>query len=206
MSQTEKTRVKVHIDINSGELDIDAPVEQYADIVSKISEIIPKLRDATQANVGETSSSGTAQSDKKGVSNSSETGETKKRKASSSGTKSKLGAAKYNDFRPFKLEGIDDHAEMELKEFYDEKKPKSQDEQVAVIVYKLAALLKREALNYDEIYQGFRLAQETHPPKSMAGVISNMSNKMLVERLGDGVRLKIQGTDLVEKMLPRPSK
>ena len=195
-------RVRVKLDVKTGELEVDSPASQYGEVVRQVSALIPALRQAHVDAKGEERGSSEVHE---------ETDATKRKPKSPKSTRpnngsgrGSLGATRYDDFQPIKL-GIDDKAELELKGFYETKKPKGQEEQVAVIIYKLSKLLGKERLNYDQIYQGFRIAGEAHPPRSMAGVVSNMGTKMLAERETDGVRLKIQGVDLVEKQLPRKS-
>lgn len=200
MTDIGDERVRIKLDIKTGELEVDSSAAQFTEVVKQISDLIPSLRQAQKATQATTGTGETNIEERADVEGPRR--RTRASKAPNGNNRGALGATRYQDFQPIKL-GISDQAEIELQEFYKLKQPKGQEEQVATIILKLASLLGRDRLNYDQIYQGFRVVAEAYPPKSLAGVVSNMATKMLIEREADGIRLKIQGVDLVEKELPR---
>ncbi|MDZ4865971.1 MAG: hypothetical protein SGI91_01505 [Alphaproteobacteria bacterium] len=197
-------RIRFRVDLKSGELEVDASADKFDDVVEKVSKIIPSLTKGYEASRSSEQAPDDTTPDEKPGAGSSRRARPRASRPSGQRT-SPLGAGKYRDFQPIKL-GVGDAAEVELRKFYELKKPKGQDEQVSVLVYKLRELLAKDHVNYDQIYQAYRIVGEDHPPKSLAGVISNMQGKMWVDRDDNGIRLKIQGVDLVEKQLPRTVK
>lgn len=193
------SQVRVKISLGGAEIEFYGPATLLHETLETAKSLVEQLAGLPQnpASVGEDNIAA--------VPRTSNKPKKPKRSTSSPTTKapgtSKLGPGQYKDFKPIKL-GLSDKQEQELISFFKSKNPNSQNEKVATTMYKLSELLGAEHLSYDQIHQGLRIIQ-TDIPKSLAGVISNMSSALLAERSEEGMRLKISGTDLVEKSLPK---
>lgn len=90
----------------------------------------------------------------------------------------------------------------EVKNFYDEKMPSGQNEQVAVFVAKLSKILDRKGFDGNEIHSAFKsLGIKT--PANLMGVLGNMASLGLGHTSDGKFQLDFKGQQLVDIELPR---
>lgn len=100
---------------------------------------------------------------------------------------------------------LNEEQRTQLADFYREKAPQKQNDQVAVLTFKLQELLGREAFDGHEIHTAYQVVG-TKTPANLNGVFGNMSG----EGLGSLVEKKwtptFKSSDLVKHDLPPKSK
>ena len=73
--------------------------------------------------------------------------------------------------------GLTDEQSRELRAFYKEKEPKTQNDIVCVVAFKLRKFLSRDVFTTDDIFSGLRIIGGVTTPKDLRAVFKNISNK-----------------------------
>lgn len=89
----------------------------------------------------------------------------------------------------------------QLKAFFEEKQPKSQNDQALVLMKGLQTALGKKTFSYNELFTAFR-SVGAPVPKSLGGVIGNLRLETLVIGTGDELTLHYTGEDHVDHQLP----
>lgn len=100
---------------------------------------------------------------------------------------------------------LDQDQRKSLKSFFDEKDPSNQNNQVAVLAYKLKDLLKRDGFDGHEIHTAFQ-AVGKKTPANLSGVFGNMATIDLGKVVEKKWTPNFKSDDLVNHDLPAASK
>jgi hypothetical protein len=189
--------MKISISIYDGTVDIDADPEHITAATDHALRLIAELSSvkrpsppqAQQNNEVETMNADNAEA----VEDSSNTKAKQKRR----GTSKSKSWQYIHDL-------VDKSGWKKIHEYYEEKKPKTQNEQVAVFCAILRELTKRDSFDGHEIHSCFKaLGKKT--PANLAGVFSNMGIDGLGHSSEGKFHLDFKGEQLVEHDLPRSS-
>lgn len=197
--------VSVKINLSTGQLEVESPDESLAQVFEHVAAILPALRENSDVEASEHQQPEDAPQLPDSGNAAKEPKKRKPRQRRPTGDPGsggrRVGTPFYKDFIPFNL-GIGDAKEIELAEFFESKKPNGNKNKVLVIIYKLSELINKN-LSYDDIYQGLRLAKDSEPPANMSAVVGKLIEDNLISKEENGVRIKVQGSDYVEKSLPK---
>lgn len=190
------TQVKIRIDLATGVVDIEAPVEEYVEVLAQVREALPGL---VKARGGSTTTEAPSTRDaedssKKGSSNS----KSKRTRRSSGSAKETYNVAKL---------GLDEDERQALRDFYVEKNPGAQHDQIAVLMYWFQSHTNRQQMSKDEIFTAFRTVEAKVPAK-ISSVLGNMTSQLqwaTAEGSGN-FKLTHVGEDHVKYSLPKESK
>jgi hypothetical protein len=97
---------------------------------------------------------------------------------------------------------LEEAQRKQLREFYSEKGAANQNEQVAVLAFKLSDLTKREAFSGDEIHTAFQTVG-VKTPKNLMAVFGNMTADGLGNMADKKFKPNFKCDDLVKHDLPR---
>jgi len=190
------TQVKVHIDLATGVVDIEAPAEEYAAVLAQVGEVLPALAKARSGGSATTEvpAQGAPDTSKKSSSES----KSKSARRSTGGTKETYAKVDL---------GLEENQPQDLRDFYAEKSPKAQHDQIAVLMYWFQSNTARHQMSRDEIFTAFRTVDAKVPAK-IGSVISNMTSKFQwATAEGSGMyKLTHVGEDHVKFNLPSKSK
>ena len=199
--------VSIKIDLQTGSLEITAPESALDRVFEKVQGLLPKLQVAVQGghlvpDLPEVSTNETETPETKRTSQSREPirrrAKPKTRQISETGNTVRLGTPFYKDFTPFNL-GVGDQIEIEFSSLYKTAAPSKGKDKVLIACYIANKYLNKDRFTYDDIYQILRTAGESAPPKNLSAVTGPLSDENLIAKEADGLRVKIQGIDKVEK-------
>lgn len=192
--------IKIQIDLNSGSLLIDAPQEALTDIFQQLEVFLPCLTNAQSA----------FQQD-----NSPENGEEEKaqhehvptepQKTQQKPTPAKKNSKKIESYRVTDL-GLDEGKRDSLREFYRNKKPGNQKEQLLVIMNWLSDQANISEVSKEDVFTGLKIVDEIIPAR-ISSVMSNLQIDGYIFPAGGGkYTLHHTGEDYVKRKLPKESK
>jgi hypothetical protein len=175
--------VHIRINLSAGEVDVEAPVENLQDVISKteglFSRLITLFDPATEPIKGRRNGN-PPDEQKGGPPDEAKAGlvpdETRKGKSKSSGKKETYSTVSL---------GIDVEQRQSFKTFYSDKKPSGQNDQVITIMYWLQENAGISLFNKDQLATGFRTVGEKVPGK-ISSVLSNLMGKGWVVSRGSG--------------------
>src|SRR5262245_55160930 len=181
--------VKLEIDLSSGKIQVECAATSLDAVLQKVEGLLPKLSTAKGAVVfpkpaplrdaGSTTSVSAQLGDKP--------------------TRPKRKAGVYEMVRL----GLTMDQARALNDFYKEKNPKSQNDQILVVMYWLAQELDRKVVDADEIFTAIRNVANAKAPARIESVMSNLVMDNKAARDGNGkIRLTHIGEDYVTKDLP----
>ena len=98
--------------------------------------------------------------------------------------------------------GLDENSRSALREFYSEKNPKSQNEQLLVVMDWLKRNAGKNSVTKDEIYTALRTV-EAKIPARIPSVLSNLGIEGKITGDADGYRIHHTGEDFVKFNLPK---
>ena len=184
--------VRVRIDIAAGSIEVEAPADAYADVFDKVSEVLPRLVTAHGL------SAEPAESDNAQETKGAETAAKNKRtKRSSGGSKESY---KITDL------GLTEEERVQLREFFQEKKPGAQHDQIAVLMAWLKKEKEKSQMKKDDVFTAFRTVDAKVPAK-ISAVLGNMVGLGWATNVGDGAyELTHVGEDHVKFDLPPKKK
>ncbi|MGK2286903.1 hypothetical protein [Pedomonas sp. V897] len=122
--------------------------------------------------------------------------------------KSKNGGTAKAEWALVKELNLRPEGKKSFYEFIDEKKPKSNEDKYAVIVYYLQHILKLPAVSINEVGTVFRLVPAWREPKSvMTGLRVAASRKATIDTSNfEDIKTTPHGRNFVEHDLPAPEK
>jgi hypothetical protein len=97
---------------------------------------------------------------------------------------------------------LDEKGRAALKEFYNQKQPNGQNEQVAVLTYKLKELTGRPGFNGNEVYTALQVVG-ARTPGNLAAVFGNMATSGYGRIVDKAFHPGFKTDDLVKLDLPR---
>lgn len=160
--------IKLKIDVLEGTLEVECSREDFEAVMSHAEKVLEKFNKTK--TVAAERDEPTSESSDGTVSDAAEPVEDQQapRKA-----KRKKGVKKTANWKIVD-DLLDAPQREQLKAFFAEKAPKRQNDQVAVLAFKLKELLGRDAFDGNEIHTAFR-AVGVKTPKSLTSVFSNMA-------------------------------
>jgi len=195
---TEEKRITLKIDIKSGTIEIDAPVDSFDQAVEKTKELTDSLDLRSAARSTPSSSpEKVVSSEKPAVAPDGAKSKSKSTKATASTARS----GRIGSFEPLR-DLLNEEQQKRIRDFVAKKSPTEQSDEVLVAMYEGEKLLERQGFSYNEIYTFMWRAGIDPLPKALDVVLQRLMSEQLVEKSGDGYFLKFLGQSRVEKDLP----
>lgn len=200
MADSDK-RISLKIDINSGIIEIDAPVESFDQAIEKTRELTDSLDLGKRMPASGETANGAERTPLEKATSGRERGQNKSSKPSSStGRSGRLGS--FNPIRDL----LTEEQEKSIREFKIEKAPVDQSDEILICMHQGEELLGKQGLNYNEIYTLMWRAGIEPLPKALDVVLQRLMKEQSIERGNDGYVLKFLGRQRVERELPLPAK
>jgi hypothetical protein len=208
--------VRIRLDLSAGTVDVEAPPESLDSVFEKLGAFIPQLADAYSAFSGGTTdddeSTDEAELDEADDSTGSDTDSSEEPATAASGrsTASRRAEGKAKDkyretYKSVDLK-LDEGQRDKLRQFFSDKSPKGQSDQILTIMYWLDKEGHLPAVNKDEIYTAYRTVDAPVPGR-IGSVLSNLRIAGQVVARDDGrYALHHVGEDYVKYKLPKKSK
>jgi hypothetical protein len=190
--------VKMKIDVKSGVIDIESDAETF-DVVSKqAAELLDKfskieLQGGREAVAEANTPTSTAGNEAETDNQSSQRSRTRKRKGS--------GPAKLANWQIVD-ELLSEDQMKELRDYYATKSPKKQNDQVAVLIYKLKELTGRDGFDGNEVHTAFQIV-DVSTPKNLTAVFGNMATDGLGKSVDKKFTPNFTLDDLVKRKLKK---
>lgn len=199
----EEGRISLKIDVNTGTIELDAPVDSFEHAIAKTKELTDSLdlRRGNQPNVVQAP-------EKQTVADSPPANTVGSQRERSRGRSSKASAStgrsgRLGSFKPVH-DLLSEEQQVEIRRFMEEKRPEEQADKVQVAIFKGEELLERQGFNYNEVYTLLWRAGVDPLPKAVDVVIQKLMQEQMVEKGEHGFFLKFLGRNRVEKELPEP--
>lgn len=196
--------VTIQMNMTNGEILIQAPAESLDTIFDKLQAFLPSMMAVHEKFADED----TMQNDaSQGIENDTKSTEPSKDSMQDpivkSGAKKKRSAAskKPESYKMAEL-GLDEQQRQSFREFYNSKSPKSQNEQILVVMYWLKNDGEKAVLSKDDIYTGLKIV-DAKVPARISSVLSNLGIEGRTTSDGDGYHLHHTGEDFVKFDLPK---
>lgn len=189
-------QAKISIDLSTGKVDIEAPVNSLSEIFDHLEGLLPKLGYLTEPDkVDEEKLVEHESSDPEngGKAEEPETPSKPKRRT--------RGAGKPESYKAVDL-GLSQEERTEFKSFYESKSPKTQSDHLIVVIYWLLKNTAREKLTVDEIFTGLRTVGEK-VPKRISSVLSNLAIASFITKENNEPKILHIGEDYVDRELPK---
>lgn len=162
---------KIAVDLRARTFEIEVPDERVDDILSRLEGLF-KLPNPT----GEVTSSDSSPHQSAGDENSSPAEETDGESDGTQPAKRRRGngkgVAKVRSYQLVELNLTSDQR-SQIREFFSQKAPAGQNEQVAVLAVKLKEFLQKNNFSAGEIHSAFKIV-DLPTPKNMMAVFGNM--------------------------------
>ncbi|TET21258.1 MAG: hypothetical protein E3J71_10535 [Candidatus Stahlbacteria bacterium] len=184
--------IKIHIDLSTGSVDIEAPASALDDVFIKLETFLPRL---SQAHEQKSIPSKEAE-----IKEEPTAKPTKEKPSKGKGARK----SKPQDLEKVEL-GLDDKQKGELQKFWEEKSPKIQNEKVLTIIYWLTQNTEKKYFSLNETYTALRLVGSP-VPASLFGVFINLDLAGLAERKKETCKILPKGENVVIHELPRKPK
>ncbi|MGX8701809.1 hypothetical protein [Caproiciproducens sp.] len=196
--------VTIQLNITTGEILIQAPAESLDTIFSKLESFVPNMVEVHEKLVSDEPNEKNDTQNSPDDENSDKTkdnlppvedvkGGSKKKRSSSS--------KKPESLKMVEL-GLEETQRQDFRKFYTDKNPKSQNEQILVIMYWLKNNANKNAFSKDEIYTGLRTV-DAKVPTRISSVLSNLGIDGKIISNDDGFHLHHTGEDFVKFDLPK---
>lgn len=194
--------MKVSVDFEAGRFEIEGPPSEVKELIQTLSSLFysrdrkarPSAGDSSEPSKEETPtnvpSKDEAADQSSGPAKQQEP--TKKRSRKSKG--------KSKDYRVIDL-GLNETQRSKLREFFAEKAPSRQNDQVATVGAYLKRELGRNAFSYDEIFTALKIA-DSKIPRNLPAVVGNMESEGIADRAEDGIQVTFATDDHVKFNLP----
>lgn len=193
--------VTIQLNMTNGEIHIQAPAESLDTIFDKLEAFLPKLADIRTEYVPDKADSITVEEDDHSVSAAEKSEHTDVLSKNSTKRKRTSSSKKAETFNMVEL-GLDENSRSALREFYSEKNPKSQNEQLLVVMDWLKRNAGKNSVTKDEIYTALRTV-EAKIPARISSVLSNLGIEGKITGDADGYRIHHTGEDFVKFNLPK---
>lgn len=195
---TDEKRISLKIDIKSGTIEIDAPVDNFDQAIEKTKELTDSL------DLGSAGRSHQPQQRSEAVASETSASNTDGARAkpkTSKATASTARSGRIGSFEPLR-DLLNEEQQKHIRDFVSKKSPKEQGDEVLVAMYEGEKLLGRQGFSYNEIYTLMWRAGIDPLPKALDVVLQRLMSEQLAEKSGDGYFLKFLGQSRVEKDLP----
>ncbi len=160
---------RISVDLNQRSFEIEVPDQNVESVLNLIGELFSKLSPLGAAPAMAKSKDFAAvgspapDADDQGTMDSSKS--KKKRSGSKAGAKAKV---------PELIDlGLTPEQRIEMVEFFEEKAPKGQNDQVATLGVMLKKFLGKSEFNIDEMHSAFKVVQKA-TPRNLIAVFGNM--------------------------------
>lgn len=197
------TNISLKIDIAQGTVELDCAPQDLEAVISSAERVLAKLLSSPRGPLKREEPLAAAP-------NAGQPDDNEEDEAEAAGAKGKPKAKRKKGTGHAKNWRVIDNLlneeqRQELREFYSLKVPGSQNEQVAVLAYKLNEILGRESFDGDEIHTAFQaVGQKT--PANLSGVFGNMAGKGLGRIVEKKWTPNFKSGDLVKHDLPAKKK
>ena len=188
--------VRIQLDLASGTVSIEAPPESLDSVFEKLESFLPQLADAyadfapLDADDGDDGEEG---------SGAAETSSATPNPKAKRGTRRDSSKETY---RSVDL-GLNESQRNAFRQFYADKTPKGQNDQVLTIMYWLQREAGTASLDRDQIFTGFRTV-DAQVPGRIGSVLSNLRIAGMIVPQDDGKYvLHHVGEDYVKFKLPK---
>lgn len=163
------SQIKLHLDVTEGSLDLECSGEDFEAVMTRVEGMMKNLanvprRKPVAAVEGFSENEDTAEADGPGTVD----------KPAKKPKRRKGGGHSANWQVVDNL--LDDDQRGKLKQFFIEKAPSNQNDQVAVLAFKLEQLTGRPAFDGNELHTAFQAVGEK-TPANLSGVLGNMAGK-----------------------------
>ncbi len=194
--------VKIKIDINSGVLEVEAPLSAVEGLLQRLEQFLPNLAQVRGGRPHKPESAPVAQrrqTSEKPVADESEP-TVPVRKASRAPRK------EVGELRILPNLNLRPNGKQSLRAFYEEKDPKSNERGFAVIVYYLKRILEVETVTLNHVYTALKDVGLKVPTR-LPTVLSNSARRhgWIDTRTKDDIKITIHGENFVEHDLPPKS-
>lgn len=196
--------VTIQLNITTGEILIQAPAESLDTIFSKLESFVPNMVAVhEELTSSETNDDNAIHGSPDDVNSSKSKDEPQPAENIKGGTKKKRSASskKPESYKMVELE-LNEAQRQDFRKFYTDKNPKSQNEQLLVIMYWLKNNANKEAFSKDEIYTGLKTV-DAKVPTRITSVLSNLGIDGKIISNDDGFHLHHTGEDFVKFDLPK---
>ena len=160
---------KIAVDLSQRTFDIEVPDENVADVLEQLGRLFDRLPSVAARRPEKLD-------EPPSHSNAPEEGEAEEGQEQQDKPKRKRGSAKGpTKLRPYQLIdlGLTQPQRLEMQKFFEEKEPKGQNDQVAVLSVKLKEFKGQSEFTVDEIHSAFKVVNKP-TPKNLTAVIGNM--------------------------------
>lgn len=193
--------VTIQLNMTNGEIHIQAPADSLDTIFDKLEAFLPKLADIRTEYVSDKADSITVEEDDHSASAAEKSEHADVLSKNSTKRKRTSSSKKTETFNMVEL-GLDENSRSALREFYNEKNPKSQNEQLLVVMDWLKRNAGKNSVTKDEIYTALRTV-EAKIPARISSVLSNLGIEGKITGDADGYRIHHTGEDFVKFNLPK---
>lgn len=194
------SQIKLHLDVVEGTLDLECSGEDFEAIMTRVEGMMKNLADFPRQrtkNSAETpESDGPEKSDFPDQTGTSDQVVKKPKRR-------KGGGHSPNWKMVDNL--LDEEQRADLKRFFAEKAPSTQNDQVAVLSFKLEELTGRPAFDGNELHTAFQAVGEK-TPANLSGVLGNMAGKDMGKVIDKKWTPNFKSKDRVNHDLPAVSK
>jgi hypothetical protein len=170
------SQIKLKIDARSRTIEIEATGESFESvaikaesILEKLAELQPEDQDQDQDRHVSPDGEGAAESEEEVQGEA----KTNTRDRPSTRKRGRAGSGKTSNWKMVN-DLLDEAGRSKLKAFFEEKKPASQNEKVAVLAVKLKELTGRDGFDGNEIYTAFQIVG-TKTPANLKAVFGNLT-------------------------------
>lgn len=185
---------KVEIEIESSEASIEKVFDRVAGLIEVLPDSVQRVEGTGQPGSGTSEMQSTGSANTVAVSPAIPGDGLDQKKHRTPST------AKPEYLRKIDL-GISPEQMGAFRDFYEEKAPVGQNDQVLTVMSWLSRNLGSPKLIRDQIFTGLRMVDEK-VPKRLQSVISNLLQRDYILKDGDGYVMHHTGEDHVEKDLP----
>lgn len=192
--------VKINIDLNSGAVNIEAASESLNMIFDRLESFLPSLIEAKSQFSNRENEDEEAE-EVGGESTDDGSGTPAEPKGKPPTKPKRTSSAKPETFKTVEL-GLNANQRQAFKDFYAEKSPTGQSDQVLTVIYWLIKNTDKETLSKDEVFTGLRTVNEK-APKRLTSVLSNLALSSQITKNGANSGLHHIGEDYVERDLPK---
>lgn len=193
--------IKLKLDLIEGTLEVECTGEDFDAVIARSEAMLEKYKAAVPAPT-QRPAAALEEPEEPGGQNDEEVevsvSEPKPKRKRGKGT------AKVANWKPVD-NLLSEEQRTELREFYAQKAPSKQNDQVAVLAHKLKEMLGRDGFDGNEIYTAFQVVG-TKTPANLTGVFGNMSALSLGKVVDKKWTPNFKSNDLVNLELPAKAK
>jgi len=194
--------VKIRVDLSAGIIEVEADASNIDAVFDRLDAFIPRLSQAYKNPSDEASSNGATPTARENQGQPSESTSSNPAEAKGEVKKSAKGSKGKEVYSTVDL-GLTETQRQEMRDFYESKKPKSQNDQVAVLMDWLKREGNKSTATWNDIFTAFRTVGVKSPAK-ISSVLGNMVGLSWVKNVGGGQYALIHvGEDYVKFDLPK---